>query len=88
MWVAMPFAHNQAFQAFHLEVMHHDLPATLHGSKATFATQVTDAIGALADKQCRSCKKVKICHQTEVNKMPRNLFVQDGDLDVLLPSGL
>jgi hypothetical protein len=61
-------AHNQTFQAYHLEVMHGDLPETLPGSHAASATQVMDAIGALADEQRKTHEEAEARRQTDAHK--------------------
>jgi hypothetical protein len=67
-------AHNQAFQAYRLEVMRRDLPEALPGSHAASATQVVDAIGALADEQRRTREEAEARCETDANKTPRDLF--------------
>jgi hypothetical protein len=67
-------AHSQAFQAFRLEIMHHDLPKMLPGSHTASATRVADAIGALLDEQRKTHKEAEVRRLTEENKVSRDLF--------------
>jgi hypothetical protein len=67
-------AHNQAFQAYRVDVMRRDLPETLPGSHAASTTQVVDAIGALADEQRKTREEAEARRQTDANKTPRDLF--------------
>jgi hypothetical protein len=66
--------HNQAFQAYCLDVMHCDVPTMLHCFHAASATQVVSAIGALADEQRKTREGAEVCCHTNATKRPHDII--------------